>query len=99
MNSRHFFAPVTSCGEEPTNKPDPVLREVMVNGASLSTRVEVSLTKKTDIKKMLRLSGELSAYLRFRRTIADRLPMDRIYHGLKNNLAKLDHLIAEKASL
>lgn len=57
------------------------------------------MTRKTDIKKMLRLSGELAAYLKLRRTIADRLPMDRVYHGLKNNLVKLDHLIAEKADL
>lgn len=99
MNGHHFFAPVTSGGTEPTNKPDPVLREVLATGASLSTRVEVSLTKKTDIKKMLRLSGELSAYLKFRRSIADRLPMDRVYHGLKNNLVKIDHLIAEKSEL
>ena len=99
MNGHHFFAPVASGGKEPTNKPDQTSREILAIGASLSTRVEVSMTRKTDIKKMLRLSGELAAYLKLRRTIADRLPMDRVYHGLKNNLVKLDHLIAEKADL
>lgn len=99
MSKHHFFAPVTNGREEPTNKPDSVLREVLAIGSSLSTRVDVCFIKKTDIKKMLRLSGELSAYLKFRKSIADRLPLDRIYHGLKNNLVKLDHLIAEKTGI
>jgi len=99
MHSGSFFAPIMNNGDDQISRPDPVMREIRKIGDSLSRRVMVSLTEKTDIKKQLRLSGELSAYLKFRRSIIDSCPLDRIYHGLKADLVRLDHLVAEKAEL
>jgi hypothetical protein len=97
MRSGNFFAPTLGNDDEEVSKLDPVTREIRKNGDSLTSRVMVSLTEKTDIKKQLRVSGELSAYLKLRRSIVDTMPLDRQYHQLKSDLVKLDHLIAEKS--
>jgi len=97
MNSGSFFSPVLNNNDDHISKLDPVVREIRKNGDALSKRVMVSLTEKTDIKKQLRISGELTAYLKLRRSIIDSMPLDRNYHQLKADLTRLDHIIAGKA--
>jgi hypothetical protein len=98
MSSYNFLSHPVSEGGETPRQSDPVIREIRKLGDGLSKRVLTLLSGKSDIKKQLRLSGEISAYLKIRKSISDKMPLDRDYRSLKSELVSLDHLIAEKTS-